>query len=321
VTDASFLGFIEANLLLVTQVYEGEIVLGYSLYGGDVLPGTIITAFGTGSGGAGSYEVSISQTASGPNFFQYSAPSGTGPPYPPPPGAGSNSIGQFQIGISSIGDIAPFNIWATVESQYANSPRLTTLILDMDAWIDQTENFDNLYDDIWNIVTAQGYGLDVWGRIVGVVRTLTLEVGNWFGFAEASPTSFTFGQGSFYSGVPITSNYVLSDSAFRTLIYAKAASNISDGSIPSINSILMMLFPHRGNAYVQDGQPTAPYFGFAEASANGFNQAPFYGGQLYTGMTMTYVFDFPLQPFELAIVQQSGVLPKPVGVKATVLQI
>lgn len=243
----------------------------------------------------------------------------TGPPYPPPPGAGSNAIGIGAIGKMSIGDIPPFNIWTTVLSQYANSPVITALIQDMDAWLDQTHNFDNLFDDIWNVATAQGYGLDVWGRIVGVVRTLTIDVGNWFGFAEAAPTSQPFNQGSFWSGIPLTDNYVLSDSAFRTLIYAKAASNISNGSVQSINTILMNLFPHRGNAYVTDGQPQAAYFGFAEAGAYEFNQAPFYGGSVLTGMNITYVFNFPLEPFELAIVQQSGVLPKPAGVKATVL--
>ena len=38
-------------------------------------------------------------------------------------------------------------------------------------------------------------------------------------------------------------------------------------------------------------------------------------------MTMQYVFNFTLSPVELAIVEESGVLPKPVGVAATVVQI
>jgi len=36
-------------------------------------------------------------------------------------------------------------------------------------------------------------------------------------------------------------------------------------------------------------------------------------------MMMTYTFEFPLSPVELAIVQNSGVLPKPTGVAATVV--
>jgi Protein of unknown function (DUF2612) len=36
-------------------------------------------------------------------------------------------------------------------------------------------------------------------------------------------------------------------------------------------------------------------------------------------MTMTYTFAFQLSPVELAIVTQSGVLPKPTGVLASVV--
>ena len=38
-------------------------------------------------------------------------------------------------------------------------------------------------------------------------------------------------------------------------------------------------------------------------------------------MTMTYTFRFPLTPVQLAIVQNSGVLPRTSGVAATVVQL
>ena len=60
-------------------------------------------------------------------------------------------------------------------------------------------------------------------------------------------------QSPFYSGAVLTSNFNLSDDAFRTLIFAKALANISDGSIPAINQLLLNLFPRRGNCYVTDG--------------------------------------------------------------------
>jgi len=241
-------------------------------------------------------------------------------PYPRPPAGIPNGIGQFVIGQSPIGTQPGFDVWSTVISQYANSPILTTLISNLADYIDQTQNFDAFYDYIMNVATAQGYGLDVWGRIVGVNRILQVNVGNWFGFNEASPGSFTFGQGSFYSGAPLTSNYSLSDEVYRTLIYAKAAANITDGSIPSINRILMTLFPNRGNAYVTEGSQSGSWFGFAEsANAQGFNQAAFYSGSSVASMTMSYVFEFQLSPVELAIVQNSGVLPKPTGVQASVV--
>ena|ERR1044072_4888443 len=246
----------------------------------------------------------------------------TGPIYPPGPQPGSNGIGLFEIGVSPVGTIPPFDVWKTVISQYANSPILIQLIENIFEYLDQTKNLDAFFDFIWNVDTAQGYGLDVWGRIVGVNRVLQVEVGNWFGFAEAGPSAFTFGQGAFFSGAPLTDNFSLSDQAYRQLILAKAATNITNGSIPAINRILMTLFPNRGNCYVTDGLQGADWFGWAESNnAQGFNQAPFYSGADVSTMIMTYTFLFQLSPVELAIVETSGVLPKPTGVKASVVVI
>ena len=115
----------------------------------------------------------------------------------------------------------------------------------------------------------------------------------YFGFDEATTLSaFGFNQQPFYNGAPTSSNFDLSDAAFRILIFAKALANISDGSIKSINQLLLNLFPNRGNCYVTDG----------------------------LNMTMTYTFEFVLTPVEQAIIGQSGVLPKPTGVQATVVQ-
>lgn len=244
----------------------------------------------------------------------------TGPPYPRPPEGIPNGLGQFALGISPIGDYPPFDVWRTVISQYANAPTLTRLIGNIFAYLDQTANLDAFFDYIWNVDTAQGYGLDVWGRIVGVKRVLQITTGDWFGYQEASPGSDPFGQGAFYSGAALTSNFRLADEAYRLLIFAKAAANITNGSIPAINQILLSLFPHRGNAYVTEGGDPGTWFGFQEAlNTVGFNQASFYSGSPIETMTMTYTFEFQPTPVELAIVQNSGVLPKPTGVSASVV--
>lgn len=220
----------------------------------------------------------------------------SGPIYPPGPAPGSNQIGSFAIGVSPIGDISPFPPFSTIIRQYSNSPILDGIITAFAAAMDPTELFDELYDLQWNVLTAQGYGLDSWGRIVGVTRTLQLPPGvnQFFGFQVAEdPAHFTgFDQAPFYSGQQLTNNATLSDTDFRTLILAKAASNICDGSIPAINAVLLALFPNRGACYVAD----------------------------LGGMQMAYTFEFALTPIELAIVEQSGVLPKPVGVLASVVQ-
>lgn len=220
--------------------------------------------------------------------------SNSGPPYPPSPQTiQQNQIGSsFEIGVSPIGTIVPFSYWDTIISQYANSTVITTLIGNFNSCIDQTQNMDLFYDDMMNVATASGYGLDVWGRIVGVTRVVTIQTPQFFGFNEQIPSVQDFGPGgtgTFYTGVLPTSNFTLSDNFFRKLIYAKALTNISNGSSAAINQILLALFPFRGNAFVIDNN----------------------------NMTMIYAFNFVLSNVELAVVEQTGVLPKPTGVSAT----
>lgn len=184
------------------------------------------------------------------------------------------------------------NIVQTEQSQYANSPVLDALINGNNAYFDPSAMAQMLYDDIWNVATAQGYGLDVWGRIVGVGRTLQVSP-KWFGFEEAGNISADpFGQSPFYPGSQTTNNFALSDAAYRVLIYAKAAANIWDGSTPGLNKILLMLFPGRGNAYAANTGPLA----------------------------ITYTFFFQLTPVETAVLLQSGVLPAPAGVSVAYVE-
>lgn len=234
-----------------------------------------------------------------------------------------SDVGSFVLGSSPI---AGFFAWQdTVISQYANSQIILQLIDNFSQYVDQSANIQAFFDNMWNIDTAQGYGLDVWGRILGISRTLQVASGFYFGFDEAGAEAQPFGQGQFFSGQPLTNNYNLSDAAYRTLLLAKALANICDGSIPAINQLLLNLFPGRGNCYVTEGEGlTTRYFGFDEAgtvNSEGFNTAPFYSGQSFGIMSMTYTFAFPLTPVEFAILEQSGVLPTPTGVLASIVLI
>jgi hypothetical protein len=240
------------------------------------------------------------------------SPTGTGPDYPPIPVI-DNDVPS---------NLAPFDWRATIMSQFANSPRITALIDSLWTCIDQKKNLDAFFNLVWNIDTAQGYGLDVWGRIVVVDRVLKLPTsGLPLGFYEETYGVGSFGQGVFYSGDMLTTNYRLSNDAYRKLVLAKAMANITDGSITSINAILMLLFGARGNCYVQEMR-LSEYLGFGEAETltpnyiETFGFARFYSGEPLTTMTMSYTFEFQPDPVELAIIEQSGVLPKPTGVKA-----
>ena len=183
------------------------------------------------------------------------------------------------------------NFKQTVISEYGNSPILLSMIQTMQDCIDPRIDIDAFYNTVWNINTAQGFGLDIWGEIVGVGRVLNVQpVGEYLGFAEGQSILAdyqTFGYGVFYTG-PISGALALSDDAFRTLILVKALSNISDGSANSYNKLLTLLFNQK--VYSKEIGP----------------------------MAAQYVFTHALQPYEVAILAEASVIPRPAGVTITI---
>lgn len=189
------------------------------------------------------------------------------------------------------GTAVAFDARQTLLSQYANSPIIVSLVEALGAALDPQAAFNEFYDMVWNVDTAEGFGLDIWGRIVGVSRALFVSDSLYLGFSD-STDAVPFGSGIFWGAARLTPNFKLSDIAYRRLILAKAALNITNSSIPAINAILQALFPGYGNVYVRD---------------NG-------------DMTLTYVFGAALSKVDYAIVSQSGALPRPVGVSFDVEQ-
>lgn len=183
---------------------------------------------------------------------------------------------------------------ATFLAQYANSPIITGLIEAFNAEIDPSADIDNLYDFVWNVATAQGFGLDIWGKIVNIPRQVTLLApADYLGFEEALPTSFPFNQAPFYSGTlnPPQGQYLLSDDSYRVLIMTKALANISTFTAPSVNALLRILFAGRGSCYVQD----------------------------LGGMAFEYVFNFALQPWEASVLLTPSLMPRPAGVSVSIV--
>lgn len=61
-SSAVFTGSISGTTLTVTAMTNGNLGVSQGLFGADVLPETVITALGTGTGGVGTYTVNRSQT-------------------------------------------------------------------------------------------------------------------------------------------------------------------------------------------------------------------------------------------------------------------
>ena len=219
----------------------------------------------------------------------------------------------------------------TILAQYANSPALRGIIERFNKAADPSALIETFYKNVWNIETATGWGLDVWGRIVGVGRVQKVPSSHFLGFEEAddgSGTTRPFEDGILYAGTSDTSNYALSDDAFRKLIYARAAANISSGSITDINNILMTLFGDKGHIFLAEGTAADDYLGFAESrtakdSPQTFENGVFFSASSLAGAagTMTICHSWALSPLDATLIQQSGALPRPSGVRILYQQV
>ena len=179
----------------------------------------------------------------------------------------------------------------TILSQYANSPVITQLLNDFNQWIDPKADLDQFYNLIWNVETAQGVGLDIWGAIVNIPRQITVpQAPDYFGFHEATPGAYPFNQEPFYSGTTTSQVYTLGDDAYRVLIKTKALANISSFTAPSVNTLLRYMFAGRGSCYVLEVSP----------------------------MQIEYVFNFALETWEAAVLEQPVLMPRPAGVGVTI---
>jgi len=174
-----------------------------------------------------------------------------------------------------------------IQSQYAASPRILALLVKKAALLDPGRDLMYWYDGIFNPKTAQGVGLDIWGRIVGIGRKLWVENTEFFGFHGQNLRGFD--QAPFWIQSLASGQVDLTDEAFRFLIFYKAAANIGRGDMASINALLNSLFEAE----------------HGPANSCVLEVAP---------MEIRAVFNFYLTGYEQALLQQYGLLDRPAGV-------
>lgn len=186
----------------------------------------------------------------------------------------------------------------TIMRQYANSPVLGGLLADFDQWVDPAQFTADFLRNVWDITTAVGFGLDIWGRILGRSRLLFVAQtpGNNFGF-DITPAPGTnwkpWNVAPWYDGSAGGQvSFALQDEDYRQLLLVKAAANIASTDTLSINALLRAMFADRGRAYVT------------------------YDVDL--PMHLVYHFEFTPTPVERSIIE-SGLFPAPAGVSVTYL--
>ncbi len=182
----------------------------------------------------------------------------------------------------------------TIQKQFGQSPVLLYLLQCLDQQFDLSAFTSNFLSNVWDITQAQGFGLDIWGRILGRSRYLQIAqtAGDNFGFSTNGESSSgqswqPWSQAPFYGGAAAgTVAYALQDDYYRKLLLVKAAANIAHCDPLSINAVMMALFGDRGQCYCEF-DPQTP-------------------------MSIGYHFGFSATAVEQSIIQ-SGVIPVPAG--------
>lgn len=191
------------------------------------------------------------------------------------------------------------NLGSSIIAQYANSPILMSWISSIDSEIDPSVNLTSLKTNVWGAVSTATpesgggvtfrYGLDMWGRIVGVNRNLIIpaSVTNRFGFAEAAPSWTGFWDGAsgihppyeFWDNTYTTqTSAVLSNTQMQQMILAKAYANISSCSSYALNIVVRKMFGPRVCVYDNGGMSMT--VNFESAPSTDTNNLIIYGNVL-----------------------------------------
>ena len=194
----------------------------------------------------------------------------------------SASIEEFDFSV---------NVLQALLWRHNDASHLQALLQSKQDWYanNVTQFWEDWCANVFNLTTANDFGLSVWAQILGVPLTLIIppNAGPQFGFGPASNGRFNFNNGNFgasQAGVGLTLDQK------RVLLRLQYYKLISRCTVPEINENMKAILGQYGNVYVLDGNNMA-----------------------YT----TYVFGFTPNSALQFILENYDVLPRPaaVGVK------
>lgn len=191
-------------------------------------------------------------------------------------GAAVSRIQEFDF---SVDVLAPL-LW-----QYNEAANLESLLTQKQVWYTQhqTQFWADWYRDVFDLRTANDFGLSVWAILLGVPLEVSLapSLGKpTFGFGVNNKN---FGRGNFSSRS--TGLAGLTREQKRLVLRLRYYQLVSRGTVPEINRFLNSLFGYR-QAYVLDGG----------------------------NMELVYVFTFVPDSQLQFVLEQYDLLPRPAGV-------
>lgn len=178
----------------------------------------------------------------------------------------------------------------TIQSQYSASPIIKALVLGFDYNVSPLEDIALFYRSIFDVDTAEGVGLDVWGRIVGVGRDIQVDSQDYLGFYGQLLDPFDVSP--FFDGATASDNYSMADPAYRRLIMWKALANISTADAASLNNLTSILLDGRKTYVLETGV-----------------------------MKIRLVIESELEPYQRAIFRQYGLFAKGAAVEFEWLEV
>lgn len=156
--------------------------------------------------------------------------------------------------------------------------------LNQDFWV-------NWYDDVFNIQTANAFGLSVWAIILDLSLTIDPELplsnNSNFGFGSLRKN---FNNGNYTNSV---NSIILTTDQARLILKLRYYQLVTRGTVPECNKIVADVFSNISEAYVLDGND----------------------------MTMTYVFLSSLPSSIRFVLNKYDLLPRPSGVKSRYIEI
>lgn len=171
--------------------------------------------------------------------------------------------------------------------QHDNAEGLKTLLQKKQQWYDinQTEFWEDWFTNVFDLDTANDFGLAVWARILNVPLQVRVEANVLrpaFGFGVNHKN---FNNGSFARGK--SGDISLTTSQQRLVLKLRYFQLISRGAVPETNEWLASLFGDQGSVFVID----------------------------HNDMTFaTYFFRFQPDSQLLFILEKYDLLPRPAGV-------
>jgi hypothetical protein len=176
--------------------------------------------------------------------------------------------------------------------QYNDAENLIELLQQKQDWYNanQTEFWQNWYDDVFNLQTANNFGCAVWAIILDIpisYETAPPPAADfYFGFDEYNSN---FDNSNFASNDPLQPILTLSQK--RLVLRLRYFQLVTNGVIPDINRFIQWLFADDGNVYVVDN----------------------------LDMSMTYVFEFQPSDDVLFVLNLYDILPRPAGVSVSIV--